>query len=193
MEYLDESAAKVEDFENRIHWMYLDKPGNVTVGIGKELPSLSFAQALPFRYQDGMPATAEEIAIDFARVSGMEPGHTAIYYLSEHSCRLQDPDIEALLFSELADCDRWLAKHFPNYPNWRKPAKLGALDMRYNLGATRFLRYPDMIRGLLAGDWETVARECDRNIHDAAFAQRNSWTRCCFLDAGKEIATLAVA
>lgn len=193
LEYLDESAGKIEHWESRVHWLYLDRPGLVTVGVGRMLPTVEAAQALPFKTSEGQPATAEHVAHDFNRVHAMEPNHLATFYLCAESIRLASSDIEALLFTDVTDCDRWIRKQFTHYDAWPKCAKLATIDMRYNLGPKRFLRYTEMIRGLNSEDWELAAKECDRNIRDAAFAARNYWTRCQFLDAAKEVNAHAAA
>jgi hypothetical protein len=186
LEYLDLSASKIEGFEGRVEWLYLDTYRHVTTGVGKMLASVLAAQALPFRSPSGEPATMEEIAADFARVSAMEPGHLPTYYLSSTSVRLLNQDVDAILFSVVAECDRWLRKQFANYASWPLAVKLATLDMRYNLGPKRFLHYTKLNAALAAEDWMTAAKQSRRNVSDAAFAERNYWTLSQFLDAEKQ-------
>lgn len=187
LEYLDASVSKTEGFEGRIQWLYLDGYRNVTVGVGRLLSNLLAAQALPFKSSDGTLATEDQVAQDFARVSAMDPGHLATYYLASSSIRLLNEDIDGMLSGVVANNDRWLREQFKAYASWPTCAKLATLDMIYNLGPTRFLRYTELNKALEAQDWNTAAKQSGRNIHDPAFVERNRWTICQFLDAGKQV------
>jgi hypothetical protein len=182
-EYLDEAMAKVEEFEDRVHWLYLDEDGLVTIAIGQMLPNVHDAQALPFHSPAGRTATPEEIALDFARVSAMERDHLPTFYLVASSLKLLDADIEKMLMVSVMDCVHDLEKILPHFDNWPKGAKLATIDMRFNLGPSRFRAYTHMILALDSEDFAAAAAQCDRDRKDAAFATRNYWTRTSFMNA----------
>lgn len=191
-QYLDEACNKIEGFEGRVPWFYLDEFGNVTVGVGRMLPNVAEAQALPFQLND-MPARLDQVAEDYERVKAMVPNHLPTFYLSSQSVKLGEGDIDALLYSVVVDVDRRLRQSFLHYLSWPKSAKLATIDMLYNLGGRNFMLYKHLIRALMAEDWTTAAKESGRNIEDAAFAARNYWTRVCYLDAEVEATTAAAA
>ena len=182
--YLDQMAAllKTPSFEYSIPWMYRDTRGNVTVGVGKMLPSLAAAQALPFCIvAPDEPATAEEIAQDWDRLMGMPFGqqYGAHYYRVGTSCFLTDAEITAQLMQVLSTCDAELTLLFPNYALVPDAAKMALVDMCYNLGAGKLRDgYPHFGAAVRAQDWTTAANECDRlGISDG----RNEWTKRQFL------------
>ena len=102
--YLDECMAKIEEFEGRVPWLYLDSPGLVTVGVGNMLPNVMAAERLPFHLA-GTPATTDQIKADYKRVAAMSPNHLPTFYLCSSSLRLNDYTIEALLFRVVAETD----------------------------------------------------------------------------------------
>ena len=77
--YLEQFLAKLEFFEGSIPWMYRDTVGKVTVGVGVMLPDAPAATALPFKIA-GHPASATEIAAEFARVDAIPMGREANFY-----------------------------------------------------------------------------------------------------------------
>jgi hypothetical protein len=193
VDYLQEICGKITQFEDKVPWLYLDsnKPGLVTVGVGKMLPNPIAAAVLPFQVQ-GRLATYAEVEADFARVHAMEPDHLPTYYLAATSIKLLDADIEVLLYSVVADVDRQLRAMFPHYGDWPKGAKLATIDMLFNLGPSHFKVYSHLISSLNEENWEQASKECGRNVHDAAFAARNYWTLCSFMDADRAARAAAV-
>jgi GH24 family phage-related lysozyme (muramidase) len=182
--YLDESMAKIEEFEGRVPWLYLDEPGLVTVGVGNMLPNVLAAERLPFQNAAGILSTTDEIKADFSRVAAMSPNHLPTFYLCSTSIRLTDYTIESLLFRVVTEVDGYLRNFFSRFEVWPTPAKLATLDMVYNLGPGRFGRgYPNLIRALFAQNWTDAATESARDNKDAAFILRNQWTRDSYLAA----------
>lgn len=178
--YLDEAIASLRRFEGSVPWMYLDTAGRVTVGIGLMLPSLEAARILPFAFGD-RKATIEEIAQEFARVSAMKPGLLAKLYRRAQSLTLSDDAINGRLHQTLLGFEGYLRAHLAGYDGLPDAAKLGLLDMVYNLGPGKlFAEYPELLKAVLEGNWKAAAAASFRRGPATA---RNAWTRQQFLDA----------
>src|ERR1700690_255901 len=79
----DRLYRNIKRWEGVVGHMYLDspKPPLVTVGAGNMLASVSAAQALPFvNAKTGRPATKEEVAHAFQKVTEMSGAHPASRY-----------------------------------------------------------------------------------------------------------------
>jgi len=184
--YLDESLAKLKEFEGCVPWMYRDTVGSVTVGVGLMLPDAGAAQGLPFSLQD-RTATAEEIAADFKRVMQLPSAREAAYYKAVTSPELPQETIDAKLRAVLVEFDGEIRAKLKGYDSLPDDVKLALLDMAYNLGpAGLFREYPKMLAAVKAGAWAQAAAESVRNGPSAA---RNSWTRAMFL-SGAVVATM---
>ncbi|MDE3103565.1 MAG: hypothetical protein KGK08_00175 [Acidobacteriota bacterium] len=176
--YLEQSLAKLKEFEGCIPWMYLDTVGKVTVGVGLMLPDADAAQALPFHAGDS-PAGAQQIAQEFARVAAMPPGKAASAYRVSNSLLLPQPAIDQHLSTVLQHFEAELKTRLPQYDHFPDPVKLALLDMAYNLGPAGLLHgFPHLIAAVEQGAWAQAAADCLRHGPSAA---RNAWTRQQFL------------
>jgi GH24 family phage-related lysozyme (muramidase) len=79
--YLEQSLAKLKEFEGCVPWMYRDTVGKVTVGVGLMLPDANVAESLPF-FLGPRPATSQEIAAEYARVDSLPLGRASTFYKS---------------------------------------------------------------------------------------------------------------
>lgn len=171
--YLDQSMAKIKEFEGSVPWMYLDTVGKVTVGVGLMLVNELAATALPFTIA-GRSATSEEIGREFARVSAMKKGQLAHAYFSKQGLALPEQIIESKLKDTLIGFEGYLRTHLPGYDALPGAAKLSLLDMVYNLGPGRlFSEYPRLLAAVERGDWKTAAAACLRR---GPSVKRNLWT-----------------
>lgn len=178
--YIDQSIAKLEQFEGVIPWLYLDTAGKVTTGVGLMLPSSSAATRLPFQIA-GRPATEDEIAAEYARVEALPVGRPALFYRSKESSgpELARAQIDSLLRTVLLGFDSELRSAVSQYDEIPDAVKLALLDMMYNLGPAGLLKgYPHMMACVAAGNWAGAAAGCYRHGPGAA---RNEWTRQQFL------------
>ena len=181
MAYLDDSLAHLEIFEGIVPWMYLDTRGYVTVGVGEMLATATRAQSLSFVDGSGQPASPDAILTEYTRVSALPPARLAGFYRAPSSPTLPHPAIDALLMQHLTFFDTQLSQQFSNYAAFPDPAKLGLLDMIYNLGVTGLFRgYPTFMGYVQNQDWANAATQCYRNGPSQA---RNDWTRQQFLTA----------
>jgi GH24 family phage-related lysozyme (muramidase) len=178
--YLEQSLAKLKEFEGCVPWMYRDTVGKVTVGVGLMLPDAAAAQALPF-VVDTRAATLEEIAAEYARVDAMAMGRASSFYKIPGSLELTQQTIDAKLSSVLAGFEADLKTEFPHYDALPDGVKMALLDMIYNLGpAGLFKGFPHLVAAVQTGAWAQAAEHCIRRGPGAA---RNNWTRQQFLSA----------
>ncbi|QHN03256.1 hypothetical protein FTO74_07670 [Granulicella sp. WH15] len=176
--YLEQSLAKLKEFEGSVPWMYRDTVGKVTVGVGLMLPDAAAACALPFRSGAGA-ATKEEIAAEFARVEALAAGRAAGFYRG--GLELAAAEIDVKLMGVLTGFDGELRAHLPGFDGMPDGVKLALLDMIYNLGPEGlFQGYPHLMRDVASGAWAAAAAACLRHGPSAA---RNEWTREQFLSA----------
>jgi GH24 family phage-related lysozyme (muramidase) len=182
MAYLQDSLAHLEIFEGIVPWMYLDTRGFVTVAVGELLATPANALALAFVDANNQPSTPDAIQAEYSRVSALPPGkYPAAFYRSPASPTLPHPAIDALLLHHLTFFDTQLSQRFANYPDFPDPAKLGLLDMIYNLGVTGLFKgYPTLMSYVQNQNWAGAATQCHRN---GPSPQRNDWTRQQFLAA----------
>jgi GH24 family phage-related lysozyme (muramidase) len=176
--YLEQSLAKLKEFEGCVPWMYRDTVGKVTVGVGLMLPDAKTAAALPFLV-GGRAATQEEIAAEYVRVVAMAVGRGSTFYKTPTSLILTQQTIDAKLTSVLEGFEADLRGQFPHYDALPDGVKMALLDMIYNLGpAGLFKGFPHLVEAIQTGAWAQAAEHCIRHGPSAA---RNNWTRKQFL------------
>jgi GH24 family phage-related lysozyme (muramidase) len=182
MPYLQDSLAHLEIFEGVVPWMYLDTKGFVTVAVGELLATPASALALAFVDVNNQPSNPAAIQAEYSRVSALPPGkYPAAFYRSRLSPTLPHSAVDALLSRHLNFFDANLNQRFPGYSDFPDAAKLGLLDMIYNLGVTGlFNGYPTLMGYVQNQNWAGAATQCLRN---GPSPQRNDWTRQQFLAA----------
>jgi GH24 family phage-related lysozyme (muramidase) len=179
--YLDQSVAQLQIFEGLVAWMYLDTRGFITVGVGELLATPGRAQALPFIDSNANPVTPDAILAEFNRVAALPRGQAAGEYQTNGSPILSAASISNLLMAHVQYFDQQLSAKFANYAAFPDPAKLGLLDMIYNLGAQGlFVGYPTFMGDVTNGNWAGAANQCYRHGPSPA---RNAWTQQQFLAA----------
>jgi GH24 family phage-related lysozyme (muramidase) len=175
LSYIDESLAKLETFEARIPWMYLDTEGYVTAGIGFMLPTPAAACLLPWTKGD-RAATPDEITAEFNRVLGLQKGMAPKFYRGDLT--LTDAAIDAELLRRLTIVDRALPAVFPKYADLPDSWKLGLLDLSYNMGVHRLkTKFPQFVAAILSGNHQAAEAQC---VRPQVGLRRNAWTRQCF-------------
>ena len=181
MSYLDDSLGYLKHFEGSIAWMYLDTRRFVTVGVGEMLPNAGAAQSLAFVDSSGQPVSQDAILSDFSRVSELAPGQPANSYRSSVSPVLLPDAIDSLLMNHVQFFDGRLRARFSAFASFPDPAKLGLLDMIYNLGEKGlFNGFPHFMGCVDNQDWSGAAANCHRV---GPGPDRNAWTRQQFLAA----------
>jgi GH24 family phage-related lysozyme (muramidase) len=178
--YLEQSLAKLKEFEGCVPWMYRDTVGKITVGVGLMLPNTEAAEALPF-IVGTRAATAQEIAAEFARVDAMAIGRPSSFYKIPSSIELPQQIIDAKLSAILQHFESDLRAQLPHYDALPDTVKMALLDMIYNLGpAGLFKGFPHLMAAVEASSWTQAAASCMRR---GPGPERNAWTREQFLSA----------
>jgi GH24 family phage-related lysozyme (muramidase) len=178
--YLEQSLAKLKEFEGCVPWMSRDTVGKVTVGVGLMLPDSRAAEALPF-VLGGRPATPTEIAAEFARIDAMTVGRLPAFYKHTTSLELTQDTIDDKLTAVLQGFEADLRTEIPHYDALPDGVKMALLDMIYNLGpAGLFKGFPHLIAAVESGSWAQAAARCMRR---GPSPERNTWTREQFLSA----------
>ena len=178
--YLEQSLAKLKEFEGCVPWMYRDTVGRITVGVGLMLSDVKAAESLPF-LAGSRAATPQEIAAEFARVNALPLGHAASFYKSPRSLELAQQTIDVKLGAVLEGFEASLRAKLPHYDSFPNSVKMALLDMIYNLGSEGLFKgFPHLLAAIEAGAWAQAAAHCLRRGPSPA---RNAWTRQQFLDA----------
>ncbi len=171
----DQSLAQLKRFVGCVRWLYRDRAGMVTVGVGLMLPNAAAACALHFQTAEGAAATAEQIAAEFARVEALAMGKLPSFYRAASSLELPQAVIDEKLSAVLAGFEATLRENLTGYDALPGGVKMALLDMAYNLGPAGLLEgYPKMIHAVETGAWAEAAAQCARGGINAA---RNAWTR----------------
>lgn len=170
---------RLEAFEGRISHMYKCTGGEVTIGIGHAIATVSDAPALSWTI-DGRPATEAEIQGDYARVEAAEKGLVATAYAPLTQCRMADADINSLAAADVARFEAALAAELPNWNTYPSSAQAALFDMGFNLGIGGLKKFSHLLAAVDAGQWEVAANECHRKgIGDS----RNQQTAALFRQA----------
>lgn len=178
--YIEQSLAKLKEFEGCVPWMYRDTVGKVTVGVGLMLPDAGSAETLPF-LAGTRTATREEIAAEFARVMSLVEGKAAGFYRHAGSLVLAQETMDANLLRVVEGFEGHLRARMGGYDRLPDGVKMALLDMAYNLGPEGLLAsYPRLVASIEKGAWAQAAAECVRHGPSVA---RNTWTREQFLAA----------
>ena len=126
-------------FEGRVPFMYLDRLGLVTTGMGNLIDPIEQAHLLPWRRLDGTLATTEEVTACWGLVKGhtelCQRGGMAYGKLTGNNLRLSEGAIDALIQRKLFANERELKRRFPDFDTWPADAQLGIHSMAWAMGA----------------------------------------------------------
>jgi GH24 family phage-related lysozyme (muramidase) len=176
------TIARTKRLEGSIEHMYLDTRGNVTVGVGRMLPTADAAAKLAFvRNSDGKPASAQEIKDEFALVKSKEKAKSASWYKQFTALHLTETTIDALLTENLDGVEKGLKDLFPAYDAYPEAAREALIDMAFNLGLTGLKeKFPKFVGHVTNKEWASAAAQSKRGgISDG----RNEEIRKLLLDA----------
>jgi GH24 family phage-related lysozyme (muramidase) len=174
-------------WEGKVAYMYLDKRGFVTVGVGNLVSSVDEAKKLPFVNADtGKTATPKEIETAFTAVSKMAWPREAAHYKQNPSIELKDETIKPMAIKRLKEeFVPGLRKIFNGFDGYPDPAKQALVDMVYSLGIKGLKKFKKLITAAEKGDWQEAANESHRM---GARDTRNNWTRERFKKSAKAAA-----
>jgi len=150
-------------YEGNIPYMYRDKKGYVTVGIGHLLSSVSDAQKLPFYTAKNVKATAAEIKTDFDNVHKRPKGLLAQLYKPYTKLHMEQGDIDNLTYAHINSFYKELKQIYVDFDSYPKEARYALFDMIFNLGKNKLQNgFPTLNRAVRAHAWPIAAKECHR-------------------------------
>lgn len=166
--------------------MYLDSGANVTVGLGHRIPSPEEAKKLPFvKRGSSKPAHENHIVNSYRKVQRFIDGRGFAHkYVGLTSIQVPRATVTALAFDDIDQKLHEIGHFFPHFETYPLGAKLGLMDMVYNMGIGTVTRdYPLFSAAVRIRDWKTAAVQSDRpEVAD----KRNRLVRDWFLEAFKE-------
>jgi hypothetical protein len=185
-EELKAELDRLEPFEGRVPWMYLDSAAhpNVTCGVGYLLSNADAACSLPFVHLDGeTPATIDEIRADFHRVISLPGGLRASAY--KGPLRLSQADIDAEGFRRLRGFLKGLPGVFPGFEGFPDGVQQALLDLAWNVGLGGLAKWSHLCAACnsVPPNWEMAAANCRtaNPSHNPQREHRNDWRSSCFV------------
>ena len=154
--------ARIERFEGRTTWMYLDTAGVVTCGVGHALATAQAAIALPWSRPEAI------VRADYARVQSAPRGRRALFYEQFSESRLPEFEIDRLRNSDVSRFLSQIERTLPELLSWPDAAQEAALDIAFNCGVAGLLRFHHMLEAIRRREWEIAAAESHRpQVSDA--------------------------
>ena len=188
MSFEESCRELIKSGEGSISHMYLDTRGFVTVGVGNMMRTAAEAQALAFvRRDNGNTASDEEISADFDAIKNRPYGqsYTARSFKEFTQLDLPEAEIDALLDRRLAGFEAGLREDFPGYDSYPDRARLGLIDMAFNLGNHGLVtKFPSFTAAARERNWAVCAEECRRR---GISATRNEEVKKLFEEADDPI------
>lgn len=167
-----------QGIEEYVPHMYLDKYGNVTVGIGHLIPDVDKAKGLSFTKRGttvGASHSEIELAFNAVKSSGLINA-TAPAFRNLTSIFMTEADA---VIQAMKDIDEFLrilksSDYFPEFDSYPTLAKRGLLDLAYNVGAdeARF-GYKQTSAAALRRNWKEagVQQKTNREVGRATVVQ----------------------
>lgn len=177
-----EFRKKLKGFEGYSDHMYLDSRGYVTIGVGIMLPNVSAAQSaqLGFCYRGtNKPASMLDIKMDYLSVSKAPVGLFPVTKYAQYT--KLDANSFALsheLNKRIQRAKQDAKRYYPKFASLPRTVQYALIDMAFNLGLPRLLKYRKMKVALLQQDWQKAASESYR--HGVQASRNNaiaSWIR----------------
>jgi len=179
------NLTELQQWENRVGWLYLDTKGNVTIGVGCLITSVDQAVALPLvNLVTMLQATDAEKVADFTRVRSMPKG--LAYGRYRGGLVLTEDGIDRLGLERLRETIDGVRRWFPGFDGFPLPARQSLLDLGWNCGVGA--KRPGL------GAWVGLQRACNTIPPDFTAAAgecsttssreaRNAWRAARFLAA----------
>lgn len=192
--------------EGRVQYMYCDRLGYVSTGVGIKIDqtsapmtaptpaqrasSLDLANQFQWTAPDNSVATAEMVAADWdsvkSRMDLSAQGHLA--YLDKRNLVLSQDEIDRAVFAKVDAMEATLkGGYFTDFDDWPADAQLGLLSMSWGIGPARFGEYPTFRGYVAAGDWAGASGECRMLPNEGTIIIRNKRNAQCFQNAGRVV------
>lgn len=155
--------SKMEKYEGRTNYMYLDSKGLVTVGVGHLIKDIASAQTMSFKKSDNKPASKDEIKADYEAVKKQPSNRLASFYKKHTKLHLADADINTLTNKHIDNFEGELKKIFPDFSTYPSEVQLALFDIIFNVGMTDLNnKWPTFKKAVKDKDWTTAAKESNR-------------------------------
>jgi GH24 family phage-related lysozyme (muramidase) len=166
--------------EKFVEHMYLDKKGNVTVGIGFLLETTQEAMSLPFVEEPSMkPAHAKHVENAYNKVKRAPAGGAASEFANMTNIIISEADATILTLDFIDKLMIEIRSNalFPAFDTFPVPANQGILDMVYVLGGPKTRRiFDDFTAAVNARKWALAGQESSRKDVNAQRNQKiNGW------------------
>jgi hypothetical protein len=185
----------LKDYEGKVGFMYLDKKGLVTVGIGHLIDPISYASGIKFQFKgqpgsDGSGAFQAEWQMVKSRKDLIDKGAAAFDAITK--LELSDAGIEALVVKAAKGIEHYIRtnpsalKFYADYDKWPADAQLGFMGVAWGgipLPQFGWHKFPEACR---KQDWATAAKEC--KITSPIAAGRNEAHQKMFNNAAQVLA-----
>jgi GH24 family phage-related lysozyme (muramidase) len=125
-------------------------------------------------------ATPDQVRSDWNAVHTKASGHSFTWYRQYTNCWLSDGDVNALFESDLALYWASLKALYPAIESFPQGAQDALFDLLYNSNLAADGKWPNLKDSVANADWAKAADQCHRG---QVQAERNAYTRQCFLDA----------
>lgn len=182
--------------EGLVQYMYLDKKGLVTIGMGNLIDPMSVAAGLPFTWRNKpgkkisvRPPGKTDIEAEWKSIKGKPELATKGWRACDSLCNLELalPAIDALITAKLTENETILKRNFAGYALWPADAQMGLLSMAWSMGPA--FKFPKFHAACNAQDFATAAKECTINAPgDNAVAMRNTANQIMFRNAAIVVA-----
>ena len=79
------------------------------------------------------------------------------------SIELTDESINSLLDKRIAEFEVGLKRHFGDFDTFPADARLGIMDMAFNLGINGLMtKFPTFVKGVNSENWDLCSAQCHR-------------------------------
>jgi len=173
----------LEQWEDRYPWLYVDKRGYVTIGVGNLVATEDACVKLPLMAPHaangarvsgfGMDASEAQKREAWAKVAAAKPNMRASFYRPLTTLRLSEDAIDALaqgrLEREFLPGLRRLYDGFDDLPH---SAQSALTDMIFNLGVAGLAKFHHLQAAVRLRDWQLAALSCHVST---CRKERNDW------------------
>jgi GH24 family phage-related lysozyme (muramidase) len=166
-EFAIAAQSWLRKYEGEPDFMYGDTVGEVTVGIGarltrNDLPTINFKVKKNFAEATDAEKKAEWERIKQLAEKNKGKDVKASTYRNETALFLPKGEMDRLLENHLDYFQQVLKKKYTNFDGFPDDAKLGLVDMLFNLGEGRFNKFVLFNKAVQQEDWEAAAKESHR-------------------------------
>jgi GH24 family phage-related lysozyme (muramidase) len=181
-------------YEGAVDFMYQDALGLVSIGVGILADPIKLAMGLPMVTPDGTPATANEIAAEWAKVKSLGSGtyqqgnpaakHGHNYARPFTRLKLTEQGLRDTLLGKMHQNDLYLRNRFPAFDTWSADAQLAIHSLAWGCGPA--FRFPKLEAALRARDFRVASNEVKmvaNGVELFGLKPRNAANRALLLNA----------